>query len=165
MNAATEELHEVCVLGFPLALAASSTEHYEELMREFQLLAIRPPESTPGHAVPRRLIALISDVQQSYAGIGDEQDAQRLAAQERGEESVDLVYHVPEGVGAACDALVAMLEEADHFCRAGERLLTLATPALEAAFRRWYLGEFSRQLAGEPPIPWPDYLTAHPVEG
>ena len=46
-----------------------------------------------------------------------------------------------------------MLDEADVFCREGE-LLTLATPADEVAFRRWFLNEFVRQLRGEPPRRW-----------
>ena len=48
----------------------------------------------------------------------------------------------------------ALLDEADDYCRAGETLLTLATPAPALAFRRWFLGEFVRQAAGEPPRPW-----------
>ena len=156
------ELREVHVVGFPLALHARGTEHHEELMREFQLLAINPPTSSPGHEVPQRLIDLVDELTQDFGGFNDAPDAERDAALERGDESVDLVYRLPEAATEAVDRLDRMLDEADEFCRAGERLLTLAAPPDCAAFRRWYLNEFRVQLAGGGPTPWPDYVAAHP---
>jgi hypothetical protein len=153
-------LREVRLIGFPLGLYARSTEHHEELMREFQLLAIDPPTSTPGHEVPRRLLDLIAELNSDYAGFSAGPEAARDAAAARGDESVDLSYQVPEAVAAACERLDALLEEADEFCRAGDRLLTLATPPDAVALRRWYLGEFSAQLAGREPTPWPAYAAA-----
>jgi hypothetical protein len=64
------------------------------------------------------------------------------------------VYRVPLAAGEACVELNAMLDEADEFCREGD-LLTLATPADQVAFRRWFLGEFVEQLGGGAPTPWP----------
>ena len=151
------QLREVRLIGYPLALHARSTEHHEELMREFQLLAIDPPTSTPGHEVPTRLLDLIAELNSQYAGVSEAPDAERDAAAARGDESVDLVYQVPVDVVVACERLDALLDEADEFCRAGERLLTLATPPDAAALRRWYLGEFRRQLEGHAPTPWPVY--------
>jgi hypothetical protein len=49
--------------------------------------------------------------------------------------------------------MIDMLELADAFCRS-ERLLSLATPADQKAFQRWYLGEFVRQSAGELAESW-----------
>ncbi len=49
------------------------------------------------------------------------------------------------------------MDEADDYCRAGQHLLTLVTPPEALAFRRWYLGEFVRQIAGEQPRPWTDW--------
>ena len=149
------DLREVRLLGFPLALHARSVEHHEELMREFQLLAL--DASTPGHHVPRRLVDLITELTASYAGIATVADAERDEAVARGDDTVDLTYHVPESVGDACLRLDRMLDEADDFCRAGERLLTLAAPADATAFRRWYLSEFPAQLGGAPPTPWEAY--------
>ncbi len=45
-----------------------------------------------------------------------------------------------------------------NFCLQGQHLLTLATPEPSVRYRRWYLGEFSGQLAGKAPTSWPDYL-------
>jgi len=50
-----------------------------------------------------------------------------------------------------------MLDEADDYCRRGDHLLTLATPAEELRFRRWFVGEFVEQLGGAAPTPWPAY--------
>jgi hypothetical protein len=30
------------------------------------------------------------------------------------------------------------------------------------AYRRWYLGEFTRQIAGEPPHSWQQWFETHP---
>jgi uncharacterized protein YfaT (DUF1175 family) len=45
----------------------------------------------------------------------------------------------------------------DVYQRATEAFegLQRASPPEAVAFRRWYLGEFTAQLQGEPPLPWP----------
>jgi hypothetical protein len=156
------ELREVLLVGLPLPLMARSSEHHDELVREFQLLAIDPPTSTPGHEVPQRLVELIAEITSQYGGLSDAADAERDAAYARGETTIDLTFAVPASVAEACVRLDRMFDDADAFCRAGDRLLTLATPPDAAALRRWYLGEFVRQLAGEAPTPWPAYVAAHP---
>jgi hypothetical protein len=50
-----------------------------------------------------------------------------------------------------------LLDEADAFCRDGT-LLTLEPSPDVVAFRRWYIGELARQVAGEAPEPWPGEL-------
>jgi hypothetical protein len=154
--------HAVRLIGVPLALMERSSEHHQELTREFQLLAIDPPTSTPGHEVPQRLLDLIAELTGSYAGLSDAADAEREAALARGEASIDLDFQVPPAVAEACLRLDRMFDDADEFCRAGDRLLTLATPSDLAALRHWYLGEFVAQIAGAAPTPWPAYAAAHP---
>lgn len=145
------ELHEVRLVGFPLRLYQQAAEHHEELMREFQLLTIDPPS---GADVPRRLVELVGELTASYGTVSAGAEAERDAALARGDEAIDLTYHVPADVGPACAALDRMLDEADEFCRS-EQLLTLASAPDTAAFRKWYLHEFGAQLAGKPPTPWP----------
>ncbi len=60
---------------------------------------------------------------------------------------------MPPEVAAAARRLGDLLDEADEFCRSGH-LLTVATQPESVAFRRWYLGEFQRQIDGHPPGPW-----------
>lgn len=146
------ELREVRLIGFPLALHARASEHHAELLREFQLLALDPAR---GQDVPGRLVELVGELTGDYGRFTDAPEAARDAAAARGDETVDLVFAVPAEAGPACARLEALLDEADAFCRAGDRLLTLAAPPETVALRRWYLGEFRAQLAGAAPTPWP----------
>jgi hypothetical protein len=45
------------------------------------------------------------------------------------------------------------MAEADDFCRR-EQMLTLQRSDAVRNFSTWYLSEFRRQVAGEPPQPW-----------
>jgi hypothetical protein len=147
------ELHEVRLAGFPLALHARAQEHHEELMREFQLLAL----SSPSAGVPQRLVALVEELTTSFGGFTSVPNAARDAAAERGEDTIDLTYQVPPSAAAAATRLDAMLDEADEYCRAGERLLTMAAPDDVAALRHWQLAEFAAQLGGAAPTPWAEW--------
>lgn len=149
-------LHEVRLVGFPLALHKRSTEHHEELMREFQLLSMDPE---PRKDVPRKLVALVAELTQSYGGMNSAADAERDAAVERGDETVDLTYRIPAAAAEAATRLDQMLDEADEFCRS-DQLLTLAAPPETVAFRKWYLGEFPAQVAGAAPTPWAEAATS-----
>lgn len=139
---------EVRLLGFPLDVHARAVEHHEELLREFQLLALDESRD-----VPRRLAALVAEFVASYGSLGISAAAERDAARARGETTVDLTYHVPPALGEACDRLDRMFDEADAFCRQ-DRLLTLAADPEIAAFRHWSLGEFTAQIGGAAPTPW-----------
>jgi hypothetical protein len=151
------ELAEVHVLRFPLALWQRSQEHVDELLREFALVA-QGEEDHP--SVPRRLLDLIADLTATYAGISAQPEEARDQAILRGLAETDLVYRVPVGVTDAIRQLGEMLEEADAYCRQGSHLLTLQTPPDQLRFRRWFLSEFTAQLAGAPPTAWPDYSGA-----
>ena len=154
------DLREVRLLGFPLRLYARAQEHHEELMREFQLLALDP---APSATVPRRLVSLVEELVNDYAGFTDAPNAERDAALDRGEESVDLTYSVPYSVAGAVARLGVVLDEADEYCRDGDRLLTLAAPPDAAALRHWQLSEFTAQLDGAEPTPWSEWLARHPL--
>jgi hypothetical protein len=154
---------EVRVLGLPLAAYEVASEHMEELQREFALLAMRPPDD-PEHELPRRLLDVIAALTTRYGGFTADTDAERDEAIAAGKESIDLTYRVPRAVAAAARELDALLDEADQFCRRGEHLLTLEAPPIARAMRRWYLGEFVRQIEhGEPPQSWDDYCRTHPT--
>ncbi|MGH9153237.1 MAG: hypothetical protein ACRD03_12755 [Acidimicrobiales bacterium] len=154
MSVPDGELRQVRLIRFPLDVHGRATEAFEGLRREFQLIAMR---TAGAGEVPDRLLRLVDALGVRYRGFASEADRARDAAAERGDKEVDeLVYRVPAEVGEACVDLSRMIDEADEFCRRGELLLTLASPAEAVAFRRWYLGEFTAQIAGEPPLPWPD---------
>jgi len=96
---------------------------------------------------------LVDVLGRRYAAAAARPDAEVDAAVERGETSIDLVYHVPDHVETAANELAGLMDEADEFCRE-RKLLALARPPLVIEFSRWYLDEFRRQIAGEPPRPW-----------
>ncbi len=145
---ATPGMRTIRILNLPVRLQGRAREHHEELMREFALLELSDSD------VPARLFELIATLQSQYAA---ESEGPRLKLEQalaRGDRSIDLDYQMPAAAGEAVVALGAMLEEADEYCRRGDQLLTLANPPDLVAYRRWYLDEFTRQIAGEPPRPW-----------
>lgn len=138
----------VRILGMPLDIMQRSAEHTDELLREFALIR----EDGPDH-VPARLLDLIEELRGRFGAVATGPRQAMQDAIERGERSVDLEYAVPSELGSAARRLGDLLDEADEFCRSGD-LLTMATPADTLAFRTWYLAEFERQIAGQPPRPW-----------
>ena len=148
---AHDGLHTVHLLNVPLRLLAAGREHHDEVMREFAMLAL--DENIDKQHTPVRLIELIDILGRRYGAASARPDAEIDAALERGDTTIDLVYHVPEHVTDAASQLDSLMAEADEFCRQ-QHMLALARPQLQIDFARWYLDEFSRQIAGEPPRAW-----------
>ena len=160
------DLITVRVLRMPMAVSARSTQHFEELMREFALITLdteRDRESTDStRPVPERLLDVVAELTNEFAAFTTAVTAQREEAAARGDSEIDLTYHMPPSTPEAVRQLDALLEEVDDFCRSGQHLITLATPPESLAFRRWYLHEFIAQMErDEPPVPWPDYVAEH----
>ena len=152
---------EVHLLQLPLPLAKRASEHFEGLLREFALIAAGTGEAAGDHQVPARLTELVTSITAAYGGINSEADQRLYDAIDRGDEVIeDHVLTVPKTAGPAAQALNDIIEEADEFCRQGEHLLTLAFPPDLNAYRRWYLGQVLDQLAGKPPVSWPDSAEA-----
>jgi hypothetical protein len=154
------ELHQVLLLQLPVAVHALAQEHSAELMREMYLLAQQLKE-TGSHHLPTRLISLVEALGNQFGGLTTDQDLQLEAAIAAEAAEIDIVYNVPLAAGEAAQTLGAMLDEADEFCLQGQHLLTLATPPESRRYRRWYLQQFSDQLAGLPATSWPDFLAAN----
>jgi hypothetical protein len=156
------ELREVQLLGLPVPLQAAATEHFDELAREFDHLAAG--QEGPHQDVPERLLALQAALSERFSGFTQLQQDELADAVERGEESIDLRYRVPQEAGLASAALAVMLDEADDYCAQGDFLLTLKTPPGPLAYRRWLLGQFTDQLSGSPPVSWPEWAARHAPE-
>lgn len=142
------DLATVRILGLPLGVLERASEHNDELLREFALVR----EENSDH-VPSRLLALITELNDRFASFGEGPANAIQEALDRGDKALDLEYHVPADAGDGATRLAALLDEADEFCRSGD-LLTLAALPESLRFRRWFLGEFSRQTAGEPARSW-----------
>jgi len=145
---------EIRLLRYPLRLGQRATEHYDEIFREFALLAGDQPSHQEG--VPARLLALVDALGRRYAPQQEHEQA-REAALSRGEQEGDFTITVPASAADASEVLGCRRLETDEFCRDGA-LLTLAAPDDVAAFRRWYLSQVIGQVAGRPAQPWPGGL-------
>jgi len=151
---------EVRLLALPVDVHVRTATHLDALNREFELIRRAAPEA---RSAPHRLQALVDRLHADFGGVADEPTAELQAAIERGDARIDLTYRVPENLGTAVQALGDILEEVDDYCRAGDHLLSLVTPEESLRYRRWFLGEFVRQVAGEPPSPWPTRVDWHPA--
>ncbi len=138
----------VNILDVPLALYVGFQHHFRELRREVRLLALAHQSDYP---LAKSLSDLFSSLdRQLRDGIGVEQIEAALA---RGQETTDLVVHMPRAIASTLSRFVELLDMADEFCRQ-ERLLSLARSAEQRKFQAWFLGEFVRQAHGEPPQSW-----------
>lgn len=147
------DLVEVRLLDLPLPVHQESTEHFDELQREFALLRVQQDDDeTPD--VPVRLLDLVDALQQRFSGFTAATVQELERAMDEGRERIDLVFHVPPEASDAARQLGDLLDEADRYCRSGGALLTLETPPQALTYRRWYLDEFINQIDGGPPQPW-----------
>jgi hypothetical protein len=150
-------LVEVHLHALPVPLAARSQQHFEELMREFLLIADGHQHRPSDHEVPARLMALVQTLVQQFGAVAGPAEERLADAIDRGDQVIDdHVLEVPPEAGPAAQTLGDLIDEADEYCRRGEHLLTLATPADCVAYRHWYLDQVITQIRGATPIPWPD---------
>lgn len=147
----------VRILGLPLEVYRRSSEHNDELLREFALVG-----EDNSDQVPARLLALVDELRGRFSGFTQGQTLAMQEALARGDKEIDLFYEVPPDASEGVVRLAALLDEADAFCRAGD-LLTLAALPEGVAFRTWFLEEFVRQIAGKPPRPWSVFLKESPT--
>jgi len=141
-------LHGVWLRRYPLRLGTRASEHYESVYRELALLA----SSDEGAPVPGTLLELLEEMDRRSAR-NNASEQVRDEALARGEDSLDIELHVPADVVGVAQRVEQLLDEADAFCRDGT-LLTLEPSGDVVEFRRWYIDELVRQIAGEPPRPW-----------
>jgi len=159
-----DRLCQVRLLQLPVDVWALAREHSDDLQREFALIASGQLSGSAARKdTPARLLEIVAAIQSRYDGVGSAQEEQMFAAEAAGQVIIDeLVYEVPSHSAGAAAQLEAIFDEADVYCRAGKHLLTLETPTEALLYRRWFLGEFIRQIEGEAPLPWPQFLSAQP---
>jgi hypothetical protein len=146
---APTELVRVRLLGMPVQEFAAFRVWYAEIRRELRLLSFSHPEDYP-LATELAQISLRVEQERRHA-VGVDQLDEAIAA---GRSNADLEYGVPVAAGRTMQRLSELLDEVDRFCHE-QRLLTMPATPDQVALRRWYTGEFVRQAAGEPPVPWP----------
>lgn len=154
---------EVRLLELPTHLHERFSAHGAGLVREFRLLAGTARDDAREDDVPTRLLELVAVLGERYSSATEEQDEliQDAAGSDR-PVLAEVVYRVPTEVAGAATALLALLDEADGYCRSGQHLLTVASPPEVVRYRHWYLQEFVRQIGGAAPVPWPAHLAGSP---
>ena len=145
-----DELIVVRLLELPVALHYRTTQHIDDLQREFSYITAEPG------SVPQRLLALAQQLGADFGRFGEGPNATLRAAATAGAEAVDILYPLPAPAAVAARTADQMLDEADEFCRSGE-LLTVAAEEDTLSYRRWFFGEVADQIEGKPPCPWPQW--------
>ena len=146
---------EVVLRDYPVALGLAVSEHVEDWMREFRLIALGHSSGNVGHEVPDRLLQMVRHLSRNYATELSRPERVRADAAARGTRSIDLAYPVRPGTLSTVRGWQEMLAEVDHYC-AAQDLLTLQREPELVALSDWVCEEFLRQLDGEPPRPWPE---------
>ncbi len=139
-----EDLVEVDLGDVPTKLLLAAKIHTENLVREFALAAVGAEVGTTAR-VPEELARLIATVTTQFSELRRKIKEQALAAQARGEARTHLRLRLTPQAIETGERYLEALDEADAYCRAG-RLLSLETPPQHRVFRRWYVGELSRQV-------------------
>jgi anti-anti-sigma factor len=151
-----DEMVPVHLLQVPVELWKQGRAHQDALRREMDLLRA----SEPADSVPHRLMSLVEDFDARFGELSDRSWDDFLAAAEDGGETADLTIAIPAPAVAAARAMGAMMAEVDEFCRAGDHLMTLATPPELVALREWVLEELTRQIdQGGEPLPWANHVS------
>ncbi len=149
-----EGLVEIELHGVPLRYFFGFQMHYRELRREVRLLAMAHGNDYP-------LAKTLSD----HFGALDRQLSEGIGAYQIDEavrsrrNRTDLRVAIAKDGAATVGRFLELLDLADAFCR-DQRLLSLARSSEQREFQRWFLGEFVRQEAGEPPLAWHDVTPA-----
>ncbi|MFZ5848619.1 MAG: ATP-binding protein [Actinomycetota bacterium] len=137
----------------PVALYSKFRRRYYELARELRLLSLVHGDAYP---IATELAEVFLEAERLHRLTRGWDRFNQLLAGDADRGDVELV--VPAEAPPLLLRLLESLERADEFCRQ-ERLLVLSATPAEAELQRWFFHEFSRQAAGEPPLPWPGPFT------
>jgi hypothetical protein len=150
-------MHRIVLRDFPLHEMQRAREHSEALVREFALIVHGVTDEDV--RVPARLLELAELSEQRYAGLNPHAEEVVERAIAAGADYVDLELSVPESFKQSTLDAVPVLLEVEEYCRRGE-LLTLVPADDVRTFWVWYLAEFVRQIDGNAPISWREFLAA-----
>jgi hypothetical protein len=148
---ASDDMVSITLVNFPVALANRAGRHYEAIQREFALIHFS--DGATRASVPSRVLELAERTRAELASGEIIEREQVTSAIERGAKHMTVNLRMPRSAGESMAALSELLVEADDYCREGD-LITIAMPDDCRAFREWFLAEFVRQIAHEPPTPW-----------
>lgn len=140
---------DIQLIGVPMATLLDAQQHNDELMREFAFLS-------GSRHISARLDQLAREVEEHFGPRAESIRAEVEQAAAGGQATIDLRVTLTPAGWRALQNLSELLDEADTYCERAE-LLTLASSPAVRRLRRWYTEEVGRQLAGDDPVPWPDF--------
>ena len=147
-------MREVRVVDFPLRVALRARQHAESLSREFALIARGGGDEAD---VPKRLLEIAQLQDERYGALNPEADEAVDTGFARNQEFIDFTLFVPERLKEDTVDMAPLLLEVDEYCRSGDLLTPPPTDEMRA-FWLWFLAEMVRQLAGEQPVSWRDFV-------
>jgi hypothetical protein len=137
---------------YPLRLWAEQQEHFDALMREFQLL-LAGQESGMSSA-PRMLVDLADMFTSRFGQLLQAITEERTAALACGRDRMDSQIPLVEGTPELLDHVRRVLEAVDAYCRSGD-MLVLPRSAVQVALFEWTRAQLVAQYEGARPTPWP----------
>jgi anti-sigma regulatory factor (Ser/Thr protein kinase) len=153
---ASSASHRVTLLAVPVWLMVESDRHYDDLLRELQVMALAGEGGDLGAVADEAVLHLGSLRQMG-------RQATR-AAVGRGDRLIDIELLVPPDADVGFRRLETLLHRVAAESRAGHLLTGMPSEEVNA-FRRWYRAEAEAQLAGRPPrpCPFPTVRERHPT--
>lgn len=152
----TADLFGVSVRRLPLELWNRSRRWFEELLREFAVIA-----SEADDTIPRDLLAFVDATRERFGQFSEVSNAALETAYAADKAEIDLEMNLPKEAAAAALELRDLIGRTRQFCRRGE-LLTLEPEPEVFRFIDWYLDEVVAQIEGNPPTPWPEVRVGAP---
>lgn len=143
------ELLQVEMRDVPVELWHDSRRWFEELLREFAVVAT----SSPDAHVPRQLVDFVEEVRGRFSQFSESANLELEQAYAEGRRRISISLRLPAEAGPIARDLYELILRADEVCREGH-LLTMGLSEPMNRFLEWYLSEVDRQLQGAEPTPW-----------
>jgi hypothetical protein len=142
------DLVTIVLEGMPVELFLHLRRHFHELGRELRLLAISEPERYPLAVEFSETFLQVEYERRQVVGL-DALDKAMAA----GVAQIDLIYAAPSTAPGTMRRLEELVVQV--YDQLSEKVLLSVRPPDElVALLHWYLGEFQRQAAGDPPTRW-----------
>jgi hypothetical protein len=140
----------VILVDLPARLWDEARQYRSGLCREFSFLVASEAD---GSKLGKRLLEIAETSDTHYAETYVDAESAIEEALARGDAFCTVTVEVPRDIRRHIIEAIPILMEVDRYCRDGAMLMRSTTPELRR-FSSWSLGEFVRQLEGEPPRSW-----------
>ena len=141
-------LYPVTITGVDPELMIATDDHLRMIVERFQAIMRERDEVGAGREIQEQVLNMMHGLETTYTYV-----IARLGAREAAEEAVvyrretaTIELELPAAAATAGDRFLDMLDQADEYCRSVPGLDDVVSPPEVAAFRKWFIGEITRQL-------------------